>query len=95
MGPFDHFERPDAVRTTQPFLIQVKGHAVTVHEVAHFSLAQKDIRQGGVIGNEKAVSIPVGLNPAHDDLTFWRQAVMPPVEFDDQPLGDQLLQSPM
>ena len=77
MGPFKNFERPGAGRTAPLLFTQVQGHPVAVHEVAHFPLTQKDIRHAGVLGNEKAVSIPVGLNPTHDDLGRRGKAIMP------------------
>jgi hypothetical protein len=67
----------------------MKGYLVPVHQVLDLPPGEENIREAGVFGNQEAVSVPVGLEPADDDVSPRRKAVVATVEFHDLPFVHQ------
>jgi len=71
----------------------MKGYLVPVHQFLDFARRQENIRKVRVFGNQEPVSIPMGLDPADDDVSLGRKAIMPPAKFHDLPFIRQLAES--
>jgi hypothetical protein len=67
----------------------MKGHLVPVHEVPHLPRGKEEVREAGILWDKESITVPMGLDPADDNLSLRGKAVMTAVQFHDLPLVNQ------
>jgi hypothetical protein len=67
----------------------MKGHLIPVHEVLHLPPGKEEVREAGILWDKESITVPMGLDPADDNLSLRGKAVMTAVQFHDLPLVNQ------
>jgi hypothetical protein len=67
----------------------MKGHLVPVHEVLYLPPGKEEVREAGILWDKESITVPMGLDPADDNLSLRGKAVMTAVQFHDLPLVNQ------
>ncbi len=93
VGPFQHLDNPRAASPAPLFFGEMKGHPVPMHQILDVPLGKKYIREAGIVRDEEAVPVPMGLHPTDDYILLGRKAVMPAVELYNLTLINQGPQS--
>jgi hypothetical protein len=67
----------------------MQGHLIPVHEFLHLPPGKEEVREARVLGDKEPIAVPMGLDPADDNLSLRGKAVMAAVQFQDLPLVNQ------
>jgi hypothetical protein len=89
VGPFQDLDDSRPLFSAPLFPGEMKGHLIPVHEVLHLPRGKEEVREAGVLGNQESIAVPMGLDPADDNLSLRGKAVMTAVQFYDLPLVNQ------